>query len=163
VSSSAAIVIYTTPFGDGWVAFSGESILELGLPGSEPPYTGDVEAPARVSALAAQLERYWQGGSLPEVPGDLLEAVATTALTGDIYREVVSIPAGTTMTYAAVAESVGHPGAARAVGAAMAANRLAPLIPCHRVVGTDGSLRGYAGGLEMKRHLITMEAGSGSG
>jgi O-6-methylguanine DNA methyltransferase len=64
------------------------------------------------------------------------------------------------MTYAAVAAAVGRPGAARAVGAAMAANRFAPMIPCHRVVGSDGSLRGYAGGVEMKRYLITLEAGS---
>jgi len=62
------------------------------------------------------------------------------------------------MTYAAVASQVGHPGAARAIGAAMAKNRFAPMIPCHRVVGTDGSLRGYAGGLAMKRHLLEVEA-----
>ena len=62
------------------------------------------------------------------------------------------------MTYADVAALVGRPRAARAVGAAMAKNRFAPMIPCHRVIGTDGSLRGYAGGIEMKRRLLDMEA-----
>jgi len=70
---------------------------------------------------------------------------------------VASIPRGATMTYATVAAAVGRPGAARAVGAAMAANRFAPVIPCHRVVGSDGTLRGYAGGLEMKLRMLVME------
>ena len=61
------------------------------------------------------------------------------------------------MTYAEVAAEAGRPGAARAVGTAMAANRFAPVIPCHRVVGSDGSLRGYGGGLEMKRSLLAVE------
>jgi len=75
-----------------------------------------------------------------------------------VYRAVTAIPPGNTMTYADVASQVGHPGAARAIGAAMAKNRFAPMIPCHRVVGTDGSLRGYAGGIAMKRHLLEVEA-----
>ncbi len=75
-----------------------------------------------------------------------------------VYRIVAAIPAGATMTYAEVADQAGRPGAARAVGAAMAKNRFAPMIPCHRVVGSDGSLRGYAGGLDMKRQLLAMEA-----
>jgi O-6-methylguanine DNA methyltransferase len=75
-----------------------------------------------------------------------------------IYERVVAIPPGSTLTYAEVARECGAPGAARAVGAAMAENPVAPLIPCHRVVGSDGSLRGYAGGIEMKRRLLDMEA-----
>ena len=84
-------------------------------------------------------------------------AAASTDLQAAIYDVVSAIPAGETMTYRQVAEAVGRQGAARAVGAAMAANRFAPMIPCHRVVGSDGTLRGYAGGLEMKRALLEME------
>jgi methylated-DNA-[protein]-cysteine S-methyltransferase len=58
-----------------------------------------------------------------------------------------------------VAEAAGRPGAARVVGAAMAANPFAPVIPCHRVVGSDGTLRGYGGGLEMKQAMLDMERG----
>jgi methylated-DNA-[protein]-cysteine S-methyltransferase len=75
-----------------------------------------------------------------------------------VLEIVAAIPAGATATYGDVAAAAGSPGAARAVGKINAANRLAPVVPCHRVVGADGLLRGYAGGLEMKRALPTMEA-----
>jgi methylated-DNA-[protein]-cysteine S-methyltransferase len=74
-----------------------------------------------------------------------------------VYEAVVEIPPGETKTYAEVAELARRPGAARAVGAAMARNPFAPLIPCHRVVGSDGRLTGYGGGLDMKRQLLEME------
>jgi methylated-DNA-[protein]-cysteine S-methyltransferase len=92
-----------------------------------------------------------------------MATAARTELVGKIYEKVLSIPPGSTMTYTAVAAGVGHPGAARAVGAAMAANRFAPIIPCHRVVGSDGSLRGYAGGLDMKQALLALEATANGG
>jgi methylated-DNA-[protein]-cysteine S-methyltransferase len=75
-----------------------------------------------------------------------------------ILEVVCSIPAGSSMTYGAVAAAAGRPGAARAVGAALARNPFPPAIPCHRVVGADGGLRGYRGGIEMKRRLLQAEA-----
>ncbi len=159
----AAVIAYPTSFGDGWVAFVGDAVAELGLPGARSPYRNTAPAPEAATTLAARLADYWQGGPLPVAPDGILRAAGTTALTGTICRRVTAIPAGETMTYAAVAAAVGRPGAARAVGAAMAANRFAPMIPCHRVVGSDGSLRGYAGGVEMKRYLIALEAGSTNG
>ncbi|NND02864.1 MAG: MGMT family protein [Acidimicrobiia bacterium] len=155
--SSAASVSYDTLLGAGWVAFVGERILATGLPRSENPYR---EAPpSRAAAeLARMLSAYWRGGPLPGVPDEIMHRACRTTLDEAIYRTVTAIPAGQTMTYASVANRVGRPRAARAVGAAMAANSFAPLIPCHRVVGSDGSLRGYAGGIDMKRHLLEMEA-----
>ena len=74
-----------------------------------------------------------------------------------VWEELRSIPRGTTVTYAELAARVGRPGAARAVGAAVARNPISVVVPCHRVVGSDGSLTGYAGGLERKRALLQLE------
>lgn len=150
-------VTYDTAFGEGWVAFADDEIVATGLPGAANPHPLGKPS-SRAADLARQLQEYWIGGSLPGVPDEIMASAARTELDAHIYERVVAIPPGQTMTYAAVAESVGRPGAARAVGAAMAANRFAPLIPCHRVVGSDGTLRGYAGGLDMKRYLIDMES-----
>ena len=68
-----------------------------------------------------------------------------------------TIPPGETRTYQWLAAEAGNPKASRAAGQSMARNRLAPIIPCHRVVGSDGSLHGYGGGLALKDHLLTME------
>jgi len=159
-AGETAAVSYSTSFGDGWVAFAGEDVVELGLPGTRPLHEMATLAPGPVTRLAGELTEYWRGGELPDLPEAVLWIAGGTPLTEAIYRRVSAIPAGTTMTYGEVAAAVGRPRAARAVGAAMAANRFAPLIPCHRLVGSDGSLRGYAGGLDMKRYLIAMEAGA---
>lgn len=158
-----AAISYPTCFGDGWVAFAGGDIVELGLPGAHCPHPTTQRAPDPATLLAAELTEYWRGGELPDLPEAMLRVAGGTPLTKAIYRRVSAIPAGTTMTYGEVAGAVGRPRAARAVGAAMAANRFAPIIPCHRLVGSDGSLRGYAGGLEMKRYLIELEAGAAHG
>ncbi len=157
-TGEAVAIVYPTSFGEGWLAFAGEGLIELGLPGAASPYPLSRKAPDWITQLAAGLTGYWRGGELPAVADTLLQSVGRTPLTDAIYRRVAAIPAGRTMTYGEVAAAVGRPRAARAVGAAMAANHFAPLIPCHRLVGSDGSLRGYAGGLDMKRYLIAMEA-----
>ncbi|MEJ2759386.1 MAG: methylated-DNA--[protein]-cysteine S-methyltransferase [Anaerolineales bacterium] len=78
-----------------------------------------------------------------------------------VYRVVLAIPYGETRTYGQIAAQIGKPRAARAVGAANSANPLPLIIPCHRLVGTDGSLRGYSGvgGLKTKRWLLNLEKG----
>jgi methylated-DNA-[protein]-cysteine S-methyltransferase len=75
-----------------------------------------------------------------------------------VWEELRRIAPGTTTTYGAVAERVGRAGSARAVGTAVGRNPLGIVVPCHRVVGADGSLTGYAGGLERKRRLLRLEA-----
>ena len=74
-----------------------------------------------------------------------------------VWREIARIPFGQTITYSDLAERVGAPEAIRAAGTATGKNPLGIIIPCHRVVGKNGSLRGYAGGLKMKRHLLELE------
>jgi len=76
-----------------------------------------------------------------------------------VWREIAVIPYGETITYSELAQRAGAPDAVRAAGAATGRNRIGIIIPCHRVVGKDGTLTGYAGGLPRKRHLLELEQG----
>jgi AraC family transcriptional regulator of adaptative response/methylated-DNA-[protein]-cysteine methyltransferase len=80
-----------------------------------------------------------------------------------VWEALRRIPAGTTVTYAELAGQVGRPAAARAVGRANGSNRVAVVIPCHRVVAAGGALGGYGGGLDRKRRLLDLEASRGTG
>ena len=75
-----------------------------------------------------------------------------------VWKALCDIPFGTTTSYGAIARTIGYPKAARAVGAANGANPIALIVPCHRVIGSDGSLTGYGGGLPLKRKLLEHEA-----
>jgi O-6-methylguanine DNA methyltransferase len=79
----------------------------------------------------------------------------------ELWRHMATIPYGTTRSYSELASAVGKPRAVRAVGGVCAANRIAVVVPCHRVVGADGSLTGYAGGMPIKRELLALELGQG--
>jgi len=80
-----------------------------------------------------------------------------------VWREVKAIRYGTTCSYREIAERIGHPRAYRAVGAANGANPIPIIVPCHRVIGRDGSLRGYGGGLAMKERLLRLEGAINGG
>ena len=75
-----------------------------------------------------------------------------------VWRALCTIPPGSTTDYGAIAAALGRPQAARAVGAAVGRNPLGIVVPCHRVLGRDGSLTGYAGGLPRKRALLELES-----
>lgn len=95
-----------------------------------------------------------------ETPGDFAHIpldVKGTAFQEAVWRELRRIPAGETRSYAELAAAAGNPGAVRAAGSANGANNVAVLIPCHRVIRSDGSLGGYAYGLEVKRALLQRE------
>ncbi len=113
------------------------------------------ESPTAFLELGAMIDAELAGTGRPS-------AVAIAFRTGTpfqrrVWQELRTIPRGTTVTYAELAARVGKPGAARAVGAAVARNPISVVVPCHRVVGSDGSLTGYAGGLERKRALLQLE------
>jgi methylated-DNA-[protein]-cysteine S-methyltransferase len=80
-----------------------------------------------------------------------------TAFQIEVWHELYRIPYGETRTYAEIARSIGRPAAVRAVGAANGANPVAILVPCHRVIGSNGSLTGYGGGLPTKAWLLALE------
>jgi methylated-DNA-[protein]-cysteine S-methyltransferase len=79
-----------------------------------------------------------------------------------VWRALREIPYGQTVSYGEIARGIGQPAAARAVGLANARNPIAVIVPCHRVIGADGSLTGYGGGLERKRILLELESGQAS-
>ena len=105
--------------------------------------------------LRAQLDEYFRAErrefDIPiDVPGTPFQTL--------VWNELQRIPIGTTTTYKRVAEAIGHPSAVRAVARANGDNRVAILIPCHRVIGSDGTLTGYGGGLSRKKQLLDLEA-----
>jgi AraC family transcriptional regulator of adaptative response/methylated-DNA-[protein]-cysteine methyltransferase len=109
----------------------------------------DADAPLIRAALAAVAEP----GKTHDLPVD----VSGSTFQQRVWAELSKIPPGETRSYADIAAAVGQPGAVRAVGTANGSNPVAVLVPCHRVVRSDGSLGGYAGGLDRKRQLLKAE------
>jgi len=89
---------------------------------------------------------------------DLDLAAEGTPFQHEVWDALVKIPFGTTTSYGALAKRIGYPNGARAVGLANGSNPIGLIVPCHRVIGSDGSLTGYAGGLPLKRALLKHEA-----
>jgi len=92
-----------------------------------------------------------------EVDGQLPLDLRGTDFQKRCWQELLKIPYGETRSYAAIARAIGNPAAVRAVGLANGQNPIAIIVPCHRVIGSDGSLTGYGGGLETKRKLLELE------
>ena len=103
-----------------------------------------------------QLDQYFAGERYEfDVPLDL----RGNGFERSVWDALLGIPYGETASYGEIARQIGAPSAARAVGLANGRNPVAVIVPCHRVIGADGSLTGYAGGLERKRFLLELEAG----
>jgi methylated-DNA-[protein]-cysteine S-methyltransferase len=113
---------------------------------------------AAPAAIRHALEAYF-GGRLNAL-ASIACATAGTAFQAAVWRALTTIPAGQTLSYAALAQRIGRPKAVRAVGLANGANPLGIVVPCHRVIGSDGSLTGYGGGLPRKRWLLQHERAS---
>ncbi len=106
-----------------------------------------------LNATAAALTAYFGGKPFTLPPLD----PAGTAFQREVWQALLEIPAGAPDSYGHLAERLGRASAARALGAAVGRNPISILIPCHRVVGADGSLTGYAGGIERKKALLSLE------
>ena len=115
---------------------------------------GWVESAAETAACARQLEEYFAGRRRQF---DLLLDLRGTDFQKRCWLELLKIPYGETRSYADIARAIGNPLAVRAVGLANGQNPIAIIVPCHRVIGSDGSLTGYGGGLETKRKLLELE------
>lgn len=106
--------------------------------------------------LDVQMKAYFEGRLREfELPLDFVG----TAFQQQVWRGLLDIPYGQTRSYGEQARQLGKPTATRAVAAANGANKIAIIVPCHRVIGSDGSLTGYGGGLERKRWLLALERG----
>ena len=110
-----------------------------------------------IAHVRAQVEEYCAG---TRTVFELERAARGTAFQHAVWEALLEIPYGATTSYGAVAKAIGRPGAARAVGLANATNPIALVVPCHRVIGANGTLTGYGGGLPLKRALLAHEAGA---
>ena len=118
-------------------------------------YGAEPSARRPVTAVRAVLTRYFDGELA------VLDAVAVelngTGFQKQVWQALRRIPAGSTLSYGELARRIGEPAAVRAVGAANGANPVALVVPCHRVIGSDGTLTGYGGGLDRKEWLLSHE------
>jgi methylated-DNA-[protein]-cysteine S-methyltransferase len=108
-----------------------------------------------IAHVTEQIEEYC-AGTLQDFTLKL--APKGTTFQHEVWNALVKIPFGTTTSYGALAAKLGRPNSARAVGLANGSNPIGLIVPCHRVIGSDGSLTGYGGGLPMKRALLAHEA-----
>jgi len=117
---------------------------ELGVPFGDDPL---------FDRLRELLAAYFDGLALPELPLD----PAGTEFQREVWQALLDIESGNCATYGSIAARLGRPAAARALGAAVGRNPISIVIPCHRVIGSNGELTGYAGGIERKTALLKLE------
>ncbi|MGQ0537925.1 MAG: methylated-DNA--[protein]-cysteine S-methyltransferase [Gemmatimonadaceae bacterium] len=141
--------------GDLLAVSDGQSLTELSFDALRARQGPGRGAPGEFVELRAQLSAYF-AGELRDFT--LALAPAGPAFEQRVWGALRTIPYGTTTSYGAIARQLGLPNAARAVGLANARNPIAIVIPCHRVIGADGSLTGYGGGLARKRQLLELES-----
>lgn len=174
---------FWTPFGRGTVVVAGESLIEVRLPPFSLPAGASLSSPGGPGAgerglgarraspgrrdplepvgyWAVQLEAYFTGARRTWTPDEVdLDVLGLTAFRREIYRVLLAVPPAQTVSYGELAVLAGRPGAARAVGTAMAENPIAVVVPCHRVVRGDGSLGRYGDDDRWKPFLLQLEAG----
>jgi methylated-DNA-[protein]-cysteine S-methyltransferase len=141
-----------SPLGSLTIASSDRGLVSVQF-GLNMPADGVIDDAANRKAVE-QLQEYFEG---KRTHFDLPLDVQGTPFQVSVWNELLKIPYGSTCSYIDIARSLGKPGAARAVGMANHENPIAVVIPCHRVVGSDGSLTGYAGGLHLKKQLLGIE------
>ena len=152
----------SSPLGDITLAATDQGLAGVWFDGQQhrpdcAQWPVDARHPVLLEA-AQQVRQYLAGArdhfTLP------LDLRGGTAFQQSVWRSLLQIPFGATATYGAVSQRVGRPKAVRAVGAAVGRNPLSMVVPCHRVMGADASLTGYAGGLARKAALLELEAGT---
>lgn len=148
-----------SPIGKLLLAGEGEALGLLGFPSGSMARRHDAEwkkDSAPFKEVIFQLEQYF-AGELRDF--DLPLAPKGTVFQQQVWSTLQEIPYGETWSYGQLAAHIGKPKASRAVGAANGLNPIPVIIPCHRVIGANGKLTGFGGGLDTKRHLLSLEAG----
>jgi methylated-DNA-[protein]-cysteine S-methyltransferase len=152
-SPLGTIIIAATGKGLAGLWFDGQRHLPQELSGA-PVWPVDESHPI-LKKVMAQLTEYFAGQRTRfDVPLDLSFG---TAFQQSVWHALLAIPQGGTASYGEVSSRIGKPAAVRAVGAAVGRNPVSIIVPCHRVMGANGSLTGYAGGLERKSALLRLE------
>jgi methylated-DNA-[protein]-cysteine S-methyltransferase len=146
-----------TPIGELLLAGNEQALCAVQLPGLHNPRPFWTEDETPFAEAITQIEQYFAGGRAAfDLP---LQPLGGNDFDHAVWKRLLQIPYGETASYGQVARDIGRPDDARAVGGANARNPIAIVVPCHRVIGSNGSLTGYAGGLELKSRLLDLEAG----
>jgi len=157
MTSAAAFASIESPLGPLTIAVDNHQLREIRFPRSGMPAAPDPDWHEDVSAVAEvvrQLRAYFSG----ELESfDLALAPQGTPFQQRVWAELCSIPYGETISYGDLARRIGNPNASRAVGLANGSNPIPIVIPCHRVIGSNGKLTGYGGGLPIKEKLLALE------
>lgn len=153
-SPLGTLTVAVTSQGLAGVWFDGQKHLPLALAGAEPAWPVDTDHPV-FHLVQKQLAEYFAGQRQHfDLPLDLSGG---TDFQQAVWQALMTIEPGQTQSYGQVSQSIGKSTAVRAVGAAIGRNPLSIVVPCHRVLGANGSLTGYAGGLSRKTRLLILE------
>ncbi|MEU3462090.1 methylated-DNA--[protein]-cysteine S-methyltransferase [Streptomyces sp. NPDC006733] len=158
--TTVPVTLYTTvdsPVGELLLTGDGTALASLSVPGQRGGATvlpGWRREPAAFTEALRQLGEYFAGDRRTF---DLPLAPVGSDFRQRVWNALDDVPYGATVSYRGLAEAAGSPGAVRAIGGAVGSNPLLVIRPCHRVIGADGSLTGYSGGLERKRTLLALE------
>lgn len=147
-----------TQIGPILLAGDGRALKHVGLPEARRPLSVPadwIHEPAHLAETKRQFAAYFRGEL---IHFDLPLDAAGTTFQKQVWNALTGIPYATTISYAELARRIGNPKASRAVGLANGANPLAIVVPCHRVIGANGSMTGYGGGLSAKRFLLDLES-----
>lgn len=147
-------IVYDSPIGRLLLQENQDGLSAVRLIEEKDALEVDACASPVLAEAEKQLSAYFAGR---RTAFDLPLSAGGTAFEQDVWRQLAAIPFGETRTYGQIAESVGKPTGARAVGAACGRNPLLIVVPCHRVLGSTGRLTGFAAGLEAKRALLVLE------
>ncbi len=146
--------IYESPLGPLTLVGGPAGLSALRFPGDGEPLAAAARAPAPLADAVRQLDAYFARGL---ARFDLELDLGGTPFQRSVWDALQAIPRGSTTTYGALARELGRPAAVRAVAAAVGRTPVPIVVPCHRVLGSDGSLTGYRGGLERKQALLELE------
>ncbi len=145
---------YQTPLGKIGIAEKGDFITNLFFGNTVAPKDFEISETHLLKQAGEQLKEYFRG---KRREFDLPLRPEGTAFQRRVWAVLAEIPYGQTVTYKDIAEKLGEPSACRAVGAANGKNPISIFLPCHRVIGSNGKLTGYAGGLPAKELLLKLE------
>jgi methylated-DNA-[protein]-cysteine S-methyltransferase len=156
--SSSAVL--DSPVGPLYARADAGKLVELSFADTpfrgQSPLPGNDESAAILQAVGSQIGEYFAGSRTEfDIPIQLIGSPFNVR----VWEALRGIPYGTTISYGLLAQQLGEPDAARAVGAANGANPIVIIVPCHRVIGTNGRLVGYGGGLQRKQFLLDLENG----
>jgi len=148
-----------TPFGKITVVRTGAAISRIAIAGQAHLPDAETFGPRRKGAAADVADQLAAYAARDRQTFDLPLVAEGTPFQHEVWKALAEVPFGTTTSYAALAEAVGRPGASRAIGGAVGRNPLLIVVPCHRVLRSDGQLGGFAAGTDLKAQLLALETG----